>query len=154
MTMVNENLILLFTSIWYSNILSLLKAGMDPAWSGRGGTGALPALVPSCVGHVCRPPINLLHHCIWIVIVVHSSFIIMLLLKLLYLILPQIIFYFIMKNSTPPPAPPHPCTSPPSKSIPDLRCTRHENFSAIFYASLKSTLKMMKNGLNNWVTIP
>ena len=27
-----------------------------------GGGGALPALVPSCVGHVCRPPINLLHY--------------------------------------------------------------------------------------------
>jgi hypothetical protein len=56
-----------------------------------GGGGALPALVPSCVSHVCRPPINLLHYCkvlfdycIWIVIVVHSS--LMLLLKLLYLI--------------------------------------------------------------------
>jgi hypothetical protein len=72
------------------------------------GGGALPALVPSCFGHVCRPPINLLHYCkvlldycIWIVIVVHSSLIIMLLLKLLYLILPLIIFCFIMKNSTP-----------------------------------------------------
>jgi hypothetical protein len=31
---------------------------------GVGGGGcALPALVPSCVGHVCRPPINLLHYC-------------------------------------------------------------------------------------------
>jgi hypothetical protein len=77
---------------------------MDPAWSGTGG--ALPGLVPSCVGHVCRPPINLLHYCkilldycIWIV--VHSSLIIMLLLKLLYLILSLIIFCFIMKNSTP-----------------------------------------------------
>jgi hypothetical protein len=28
-----------------------------------GGGVALPALVPSCVGHVCRPPINLLHYC-------------------------------------------------------------------------------------------
>jgi hypothetical protein len=81
---------------------------MDPAWSGRGGGGALQARVTSCVGHVCRPPINLLHdckvlldYCIWIVIVVHSSLIIMLLLKLLYLILSLIIFCFIMKNSTP-----------------------------------------------------
>jgi hypothetical protein len=39
-----------------------------------GGGGALPAQVPSCVGHVCRPPIKLLHYCkvlldfcIWIV---------------------------------------------------------------------------------------
>jgi hypothetical protein len=30
---------------------------------GGGGGGALPALVPSCVGHVCRPPINSLHYC-------------------------------------------------------------------------------------------
>jgi hypothetical protein len=58
---------------------------------GGGVGGALPALVPSCVGHVCRSPINLLHYCkvlldycIWIV--VHSLLIIMLLLKLLYLI--------------------------------------------------------------------
>jgi hypothetical protein len=75
---------------------------------GGGGGGAMPALMPSCVGHVCRPPINLLHYCkvlldycIWIVIVVHSLLIIMLLLKLLYLILSLIIFCFIMKNSTP-----------------------------------------------------
>jgi hypothetical protein len=80
---------------------------MDPAWSDR-GWGGLQALVPSCVGHVCRLPINLLHYCkvlldynIWIVIVVHSSLIIILLLKLLYLILSLIIFCFIMKNSTP-----------------------------------------------------
>jgi hypothetical protein len=95
-----------------------------------GGGGALPALVPSCVGHVCRPPINLLHYCkvlldysIWIVIVVHIWLIIMLLLKLLYLILSLISFCFFMKNSTPL----HPlwpglggCTPypRPSKSIP------------------------------------
>jgi hypothetical protein len=30
---------------------------------GGGGGGALPALVPSCVGHVCRPPINLPDYC-------------------------------------------------------------------------------------------
>jgi hypothetical protein len=84
----------------------------DLVWGGGGGGGggggALPALVPSCVGHVCCPPINLPHYCkvlldycIWIVIVVHSSLIIMLLLKLLYPILPLIIFCFIMKNSSP-----------------------------------------------------
>jgi hypothetical protein len=28
-----------------------------------GGGGALPALVPSCVGHMRRPPINLLDYC-------------------------------------------------------------------------------------------
>ena len=28
-----------------------------------GGGGALPALVPSCVGHACRSPINLLDYC-------------------------------------------------------------------------------------------
>jgi hypothetical protein len=56
-------------------LLSL--AGMDPAWSGRGGGGGSAS---SGVGHVCRPPINLLHYCkvlldycIWIVIVVHLS---------------------------------------------------------------------------------
>jgi hypothetical protein len=88
-----------------------MEPGMDPKWSGRGG-GALPALMPSCVGHVRRPPMNLpdyckvlLDYCIWIVIVVHSSLIIMLLLKLLYLILSLIFFCFIMKNSSPP-APP------------------------------------------------
>ena len=27
-----------------------------------GGGGTLPVLVPSCVGHVCRPPINMLHY--------------------------------------------------------------------------------------------
>ena len=27
------------------------------------GGGALPALVPSCIGHACRPSINLLHYC-------------------------------------------------------------------------------------------
>jgi hypothetical protein len=82
--------------------IKVIKPGMDPAWSGKGGGSALPALVPSCVGHVCRPPINLLHYCkvlldyyIWIVIVVHSSLIIMLLLKLLYLILSLITFCFI-----------------------------------------------------------
>jgi hypothetical protein len=96
---------------------------------GGGGGGALPALVPSCVGHVCRPPINLLHYCkvlldycIWIVIVVHSSLIIMLLLKLLYLILSLIFFALSWKI-----APPWPglggggCTHVPphhSKSIP------------------------------------
>jgi hypothetical protein len=30
----------------------------------EGGVGcSVPALVPSCVGHVCRLPINLLHYC-------------------------------------------------------------------------------------------
>jgi hypothetical protein len=43
--------------------LLLLRGG-----GGGGGGGALSALVPSCVGHVRRPPIN---YCIWIVIVVH-----------------------------------------------------------------------------------
>jgi hypothetical protein len=43
--------------------LQELGLGMKPVCSGRGGGGALPALVPSCVGHVCRPPINLLHYC-------------------------------------------------------------------------------------------
>jgi hypothetical protein len=99
---------------------------------GGGGGGC-----SSCVGHVCRPPINLLDHCkvlldycIWIVIVVHSLLIIiMLLLKLLYLILSLIIFCFIMKNSTPPlhplwpglggAPPPH-----PSKSIPGTNASR------------------------------
>jgi hypothetical protein len=69
-------------------------ARMDPAWCGRegGGVCALPALVPSCVGRVRRPPINLLDYskvlldyCISIVIVVNSLLIIMLLLKLLIL---------------------------------------------------------------------
>jgi hypothetical protein len=43
--------------------------------------GALPVLVPSCVGHVRRPPINLLDYskvlldyCISIVIVVNKQF--------------------------------------------------------------------------------
>jgi hypothetical protein len=129
---------------------------MDPAWSGRGGGlcqlwcrvvpvmcaagGALPALVPSCAGHVCRPLINLLHYCkvlldycIWIVIVVHSSLIIMLLLKLLYLILPLIIFCFIMKNSTtpaPPPASARGCTTP---SPPPHPRTLPVNPSLIYY---------------------
>jgi hypothetical protein len=81
--------------------------GSSMIWSGRGGGGG-----GSCVGHVCRPAINLLHYCkvlldycIWIVIVVHSSLIIMLSLKLLYLILSLINFCFIMKNSTPPALP-------------------------------------------------
>ena len=99
-----------------------------------GGGGALPAQVPSCVSHVCRPPINLLHYCkvlldycIWIVIVVHSSLIIMFLLKLLYLILPLIIFCLSWKIAPPWPAlggcsPPRtPPPPPPSKSIPVLR---------------------------------
>jgi hypothetical protein len=91
------------------------ETGWDPACSSRGCGGgggggggcALPALVLSCVGDVCRQAINLLYYCkvllgycFWIV--VHSSLIIMLLLKLLYLILSLIIFPFIMKNSTPP----------------------------------------------------
>jgi hypothetical protein len=115
---------------------------MDTAWSGRGGGGALPALVPSCVGHVCRPPINLLHYCkvllyycIWIVIVVHSSLIIMLLLKLLYLILLLITFCFIMKNSTPL----YPLarargvhTPPPRKSIPVATYTIRARMIASF----------------------
>jgi hypothetical protein len=71
---------------------------MDPAWFGR--EGALPGLVPSCVGHVRRPPINLLDYMqslawllyIWVVVVVHSLLIIMLLLKLLYFILSLIFF--------------------------------------------------------------
>ena len=95
---------------------------MDPAWSGRGVD-----LVPSCVGHVCRPPINLIHYCKvlldysnWIVIVVHSLLIIMLLLKLLYLILSLIIFCFIMKNSTPPWPGLGGGTPPSSKSIPAI----------------------------------
>ena len=74
-----------------------ISAGIDPAWSGRGRGCALSALLPSCVGHVRHPPINLLDYCkvlldycIWIV--VHSSLIIMLLLKLLYLILSLIFF--------------------------------------------------------------
>jgi hypothetical protein len=62
----------------------------------------VPALlVPSCVRHVRRPPINLLDYCkllldycIWIVIVVHTSLIIMLLLKLLYLILSLIFLLY------------------------------------------------------------
>jgi hypothetical protein len=91
-------------------------------WWGGGGGDALPALVLSCVGHVCRPPINLLHYCkvllvycIWIVIVVHSLLIIMLLLKLLYLILSLITwFLLIMKNSAP--------------SAPPLARTREEGF--------------------------
>ena len=64
--------------------------------------------IPRCVGHVCRPPINLLDyskvlldHCIWIVIVVHSSLIIMLLLKLLYLIL-SLIFFALSWKIAPP----------------------------------------------------
>jgi hypothetical protein len=110
----NNIIVLPFANIVYKvqhNIVLYISAGIDPAWSGGGGGGgggALPALVTSCVGHVCHPPINLLHdckvlldYCIWIVIVVHSSLIIMLLLKLLYLILSLIIFCFIMKNSTP-----------------------------------------------------
>jgi hypothetical protein len=70
---------------------------------------SFPNLWPSCVSHVCRPPIDLLHYCKVLLdycIVVHSSLIIVLLLKLLYLILPLIIFCFIMKNSPPPPPPP------------------------------------------------
>jgi hypothetical protein len=99
-------------SPWWSDREIRRSAGRGQGWIQHdlvGGGGALPALVPSCVGHVCCPPINLLHYCkilldycIWIVIVVHSSLIIMLLLKLLYLILSLIIFCFIMKNSTPP----------------------------------------------------
>jgi hypothetical protein len=103
---------------------------MDPAWSGGGG--ALPALRPSCVSHVCRPPIKLLHYCkvlldycICIVIVVHSSLIdhhvITQISKLLYLILSLIFFCFIMKNSTqsaPPLARAGWGVHPPSKSIP------------------------------------
>ena len=65
-------------------------AHMDPVRCGR--EGALPALVPSCVGHVAHAPINLLDYskvlldyCISIVIVVNSLLIIMVLLKLLIL---------------------------------------------------------------------
>jgi hypothetical protein len=55
------------------------RDGYSMIWLGGGGGGgpALPALVPSCVGHVRRPPINfldyckvLLEYCIWVVIVV------------------------------------------------------------------------------------
>jgi hypothetical protein len=35
-----------------------MVAGMDPAWSGGGGVD-LPALMPSYVGHVHLPPIDL-----------------------------------------------------------------------------------------------
>jgi hypothetical protein len=91
-------------------ILSSL-AGNDPGWSGRGGV--LWCRLPSCVGHVCRPPIN---YCIWIVLVVHSSLIIMLLLKLLYLILSFLLYH--EKWHPPPPAPPL-ARAPPNKSIPD-----------------------------------
>jgi hypothetical protein len=89
-------------------------AGMDPAWSGRGGGGgggcsasSGAKLCRSCVppAHQLASLLNckvLLDYCIWIVIVVHSLLIIMLLLKLLYLILSLIIVCFIMKNSTPP----------------------------------------------------
>jgi hypothetical protein len=38
-----------------------LHAGMDPAWSGKGGGGALPALVLSCVGHVFITQITVSH---------------------------------------------------------------------------------------------
>ena len=40
-----------------------MKTGMDPAQSVKGGGGgcALATLVPSCVGQVCRPPINILY---------------------------------------------------------------------------------------------
>jgi hypothetical protein len=38
-----------------------VRDGSSMIWYGGGGT--LPALVPSCIGHVCRPPINLLHYC-------------------------------------------------------------------------------------------
>ena len=55
-----------------------------------GGGRVLWCRLPSCVGHVCRPPIN---YCIGIGIVVHSSLIIMLLLKLLYLILSFSIYH-------------------------------------------------------------
>jgi hypothetical protein len=96
------------TQGWIQHDLVGGGGGGGAGGGGGGGGGALPALVPSCVGHVCRRPINLLHYCkvlldycIRIVIAVHSSLIIMLLLKLLYLILSLIIFCFIMKNSTP-----------------------------------------------------
>jgi hypothetical protein len=79
---------------------------------GGGGADALPALMPSCVGHVHRLPINFLDYCkvlldysIWIVIVVHGSLITMLLLKLLYLILSQ-------PSHPPPPPPPPPPVNP------------------------------------------
>jgi hypothetical protein len=53
-------------------------AQQPTAYRGNG----LPALVQSCVGHVCHPPINLLDYCNFI--------------------LSLIFFYFIMKNSIPP----------------------------------------------------
>jgi hypothetical protein len=48
------------------NLMYVINQGWiqhDLVGGGGGGGGALPALVPSCVGHVCRPPINLLHYC-------------------------------------------------------------------------------------------
>ena len=39
----------------------LLRDGSSMIWWGEGGV--LPALVPSCVGHVCHPAINLLDYC-------------------------------------------------------------------------------------------
>jgi hypothetical protein len=46
-------------------IVYIVQQGwIQHGWGGGGGGGgALPALVLSCVGHVCRPPINLLHYC-------------------------------------------------------------------------------------------
>jgi hypothetical protein len=122
------SILVLFTSAWLDGFQNWEtggggEAGMDPAWSGRGG--AMPALVPSCVGHVCRPPIKLLHYCkvlldYWIVSVVHSSLIIMLLLKLLYLILSLIVFALSWKIAHPlhPRARGVHTPSHPSKSIP------------------------------------
>jgi hypothetical protein len=56
-------------------------------WYGGGG-GALPALVPSSVGHVCRPPINILYLNCCSQFAYHR----VLLLKLLYLILSLLFF--------------------------------------------------------------
>ena len=47
----------IFTHVLYIHVVR------DGPSIGGGGGGALPALVPSCVGHVCRPPINLLDDC-------------------------------------------------------------------------------------------
>jgi hypothetical protein len=116
---------------------------MDPVC---GREGALPALVPSCVSHVRRPPINLLDYSkvlldYCIVILVNKQF-------TYHHVITQIthfvsnIFCFIMK--IPPPL--HTlwpglgggCTHP-SKSIPDIWWSYTIDANKMLYSKLQYT---------------
>jgi hypothetical protein len=91
---INYLFIYLLKYIFYSYLCTFL-AGMDPAWSGRGG-----ALVPTA--ELCRSCVQPAHQLLYLncKIVVHSS--LMFLLKLLYLILS----FLLDHKKLHPPAPP------------------------------------------------